>query len=188
MVPRVLLLLIAVVTPSLLFPQTPDWSNLRFSVRAEWIAPQRDFGTYWMNGPGIGLNGAVPVEGGFSLAAMGVFSWHAPAETPRKSSIPQILLFQLGGGILVTQGLFEGLDGRLTVQLVNNAFIMTGPAVRPGFENAIESEFGIVFTAGLTLHTSALPEITVFGSYQPIFVGLDPVATVSLGLAVGLER
>lgn len=167
--------------------QNINWSQTSFSLTAQWISPQKDFGTYWKSGPAAGAYVRIPLNHPLSITAVGLISWHAPAETPRKTDIPQVLLFQIGGGFSLEQNLTESLDASMAVRLVNNAFIMTGPAVRPGFENAVESEFGISFEGALTLKTNSAP-ISLLASYQPIFVGLDPVAIISVGLSVGLSR
>jgi len=167
--------------------QTLGWSETKFSITAQWISPQKEFGTYWNNGPALGGYAEIPLNHPVSITAIGIVSWHSPAETPRKGSIPQVLLFQLGGGFALSQGLSDGLETSIAVLLVNNAFIMTGPAVRPGFENALESEFGVSFEWSLTMKPESIPPISLHASYQPIFVGLDPVAIISLGLAVGLD-
>lgn len=167
--------------------QTPDWSGTTFSLTAQWISPQNDFGTYWNNGPAAGAYAEVPLNGPLSLKALGIVSWHSPAETPRKSNIPQVLLIQLGGGFSLTQSLGNNLSTAVAVVLVNNAFILTGPPVRPGIENAFESEFGISFEWALGMKPDSIPPISLHVSYQPIFVGLEPVSIISIGLAVGLE-
>ncbi|MEX2117693.1 MAG: hypothetical protein WEB37_12485 [Bacteroidota bacterium] len=167
--------------------QALDWSETTFSLTAQWISPQKDFGTYWNNGPAVGAYAGIPLNHPISITALAIVSWHSPAETSRKAKIPQVLLFQLGGGFALSQNLSESLDVSFAVLLVNNAFIMTGPAVRPGFENAVESEFGISFEWTLTMKPESTPPLSFLASYQPIFVGLDPVAIISIGLAVGLE-
>jgi hypothetical protein len=167
--------------------QTLNWSETTFSLTAQWISPQRDFGTYWENGPALGAYARIPLNNPLSITALGIVSWHSPAETPRKAGIPQVILFQLGGGFSLSQSLHENLSTSIAVLLINNAFIMTGPPVRPGFENAFESEFGVSFEWSLTMKPESFPPVSIHTSYQPIFVGLDPVAIVSLGLAVGLE-
>lgn len=167
--------------------QTPDWSGITFSLTAQWISPQKDFGTYWKSGPAAGAYAEVPLNGPLSIKALGIVSWHSPAETPRKAKIPQVLLFQLGGGFSLSQSLGSNLNTSAAVLLVNNAFIMTGPPVRPGIENAFESEFGISFEWTLGIKPESLPPISLHASFQPIFVGLEPVSIISIGLAVGLE-
>ncbi len=166
--------------------QTPNWSEITFSLTAQWISPQRDFGTYWKSGPALGGYANIPLNDPLSITALGLVSWHSPAETPRRARIPQVLLFQLGGGLSLSQSLYENINTSITVLLMNNAFIMTGPPVRPGFENAVESEFGISFEWALTVKPKSIPPISFQASYQPIFVGLDPAAIVSLGFVVGL--
>ncbi len=167
--------------------QNLNWSQTSFSLTAQWISPQMDFGTYWKAGPAAGAYARIPLDHPLSITAVGLVSWHAPAETPRKAEIPQVLLFQLGGGFSLEQNLSGNLDASVAVRLVNNAFIMTGPPVRPGFENAVESEFGISFEGALVLQTNSVP-ISLLASYQPIFVGLDPVAIIAVGFSVGLSR
>ncbi|MEX1140232.1 MAG: hypothetical protein WEB33_12830 [Bacteroidota bacterium] len=180
-------ILFSVLTLPVASSQNLDWSQTSFSLTAQWISPQKDFGTYWKGGPAAGAYARIPLNHPLSITAVGLVSWHAPAETPRKANIPQVLLFQLGGGFSLEQSLSGGLDASIAVRLVNNAFIMTGPPVRPGFENAVESEFGISFEGALILQTASTP-IALLASYQPILVGLDPVGIISVGLSVGLSR
>ena len=164
-----------------------DWSSTRFSGTVQWIVPQKEFGTYWNDGPAVGLFADIPMEGPFSPVAMGIFSWHSAAESPRKSLIPPVLLFQLGGGVTWTHGLSPTVDVTLGAMLVNNAFILTGPAVRPGFDNEVESEFGFSSSATLTINTGSLPPFSFLVSYQPILVGLEPVAIASFGLVMRIS-
>ncbi len=168
--------------------QTLDLSKTAFSLTAQWIIPQKEFHTYWNDGPAVGAYAEIPLNHPLSISAVGLVSWHSPAETPRKAGIPQVLLFQLGGGFSLNQSLSGNIDASIAVRLVNNAFILTGPAVRPGFENAVESEFGISFEGALTMKPESTPPISLLASYQPIFVGLDPVAIMSVGLAMGLSH
>lgn len=167
--------------------QEIDWSSLTFSVAGQWIFPQKGFGTYWNNGPGLSLYADVPVNHPLSLFASAVVSPHSVAETPKKQQIPPLVLVQLGGGFLVGTNHRALFRVGVGIQLVNNTFIFSGPAARPGFENAVESEFGIAFTGIITWKPDVLPPLQAILSYQPILVGLEPVAVFSVGLGVRLE-
>lgn len=167
--------------------QQIDWNALTYSLSVQWIAPQKNFGTYWNQGPGLFLDADVPVEGPVSLLASAGISHHSVAETPRKGSVPPVTLFQLAGGFAVTGKISPTANAALGIQLVNNAFIFSGPHARPGFENAVESEFGLAFSAMLTWRSGFLPPLVGRVSYQPIFVGLEPVAVAGFGLGVRIE-
>jgi hypothetical protein len=169
------------------YSQEIDWSLLTFSVTGQWIAPQKEFGAYWNNGPALGVYADVPVRRPLFLSASGILSTHSVAETPRKSGIPHVVLVQLGGGLSLLYDLSASVHVGLTAHLVNNTFIFSGPAARPGFENAMESEFGFSLTALLAWKSGVLPPIVALASYQPILVGLEPVAIVSVGLGVRIE-
>lgn len=163
------------------------WDALTYSISAQWVAPQKDFGTYWNDGPGLILDADVPIEGPVSLLATGGISHHSVADTPIKDRVPPVTLLQLAGGFAVTQSLSPAAEARLSVQLVNDTFIFSGPHARPGFENAVESEFGLAASAMLIWRPGSLPPLVGRVSYQPIFVGLKPVAVFSFGLGVRIE-
>lgn len=167
--------------------QEINWSSLTISIAGQWIAPQRNFGTYWNNGPGFSLHADVRLDNPLFLLASATLSTHSVAETPKKPQIPPVVLIQLGGGFLIGANQTAPLRAGLGVQLVNNTFIFSGPAARPGFENTVESEFGIAFTGMLTWKSGVLPPLQALLSYQPILVGLEPVAVLSFGLGVRLE-
>jgi len=167
--------------------QEIDWSSLTISVAGQWIFPQKGFGTYWNNGPGLSLSVDVPVNTPVSLVASATVSPHSVAETPKKQQIPPVVLVQLGGGFLVATNQTAPLGAGFGIQLVNNTFIFSGPAARPGFENAVESEFGIAFTGLVTWKSGILPPLQAILWYQPILVGLEPVAVFSIGLGLRLE-
>lgn len=178
---------LSVLCPTGAFTQQVDWDALAYSFSVQWVAPQKDFGTYWNEGPGLVLDTDVPIEGPVSLLASGGISHHSVAETPKKDRIPPVTLLQLAGGFAVTQSLTSAAEARLSVQLVNDTFIFSGPHARPGFENVVESEFGVAASAMLIWRSGSLPPLVGRVSYQPIFVGLEPVAVFSFGLGVRIE-